>query len=157
MGIIDKNNNVIKDFLYDKMIVLAAKPKVNVSFNSNGVNIKYENIEFPQSNLILVKKDNKYGVISRNGEIIIPLKNEFDRAKYANLYVLEQNSQNPVSYDEDASSDNKTIAKKNNIKNIGKKIAVVPLIIASGVVVLPCAVTVSPLLLLMFLAFAGGC
>lgn len=76
-GIINKQNKKVVDFIYDWVIMQNALVDEKISVNKNDVTFDYKNISFPQSDLILVGKKDKYGVISRTGHILIPLKYSF--------------------------------------------------------------------------------
>ena len=155
-GLIDKNNNVIEDFQYDKVITLASKPKAVATFDENGVNIKYESMDFPGSNLILVKKDKKYGVIDRKGNVIIPLRYEYVKKKYINKYALEDGDKIAMAFDDATLTDNIIIADSSG-KSFGEDFANGVGRVFLGIISLPLFIVFSPFLIWMFISFGGGC
>ena len=82
-GIIDGNNNVKVDFIYDKIVPLQISIRENVipindKNNSKKYKIVYEG-KTKDLDLYLVYKGKKYGVIDSNENIIVPVEN----VKYA--------------------------------------------------------------------------
>lgn len=76
-GVINKQNNKVVDFIYDWVIMQNATVDEKINVNKRNVTFDYKNITFPQSDLIIVGKNDKYGVINRTGNILIPLKYSF--------------------------------------------------------------------------------
>lgn len=79
-GVINKQNKKVVDFVYDWVIMQNALVDEKISVNKNDVTFDYKSISFPQSDLIIVGKNDKYGVINRTGHILIPLKYSFIKA-----------------------------------------------------------------------------
>ncbi len=154
-GLIDKNNNIIQDFKYNKAIILAARPKSKASFDKNGVTIEYESIDFPKSNLILVKENKKYGVIDRNGEVIIPLRHEFVKKEYIDQYALKDGDKIAMLYDDNSLTDNVLLA--NSDDSFGQKVLSNTGYVLGCIIAIPGFIILSPFLIWMFLSFGGGC
>lgn len=79
-GVINKENKKVVDFIYDWVIMQNAVVDEKITVNKNDVTFDYKSISFPQSDLIIVGKNDKYGVINRTGHILIPLKYSFIKA-----------------------------------------------------------------------------
>jgi len=100
-GIINKNNEIISDFQYDKIVQANAKENAILSHKMYGrnVDIHLNSIEFPKKDYIIVEKGNLAGVINSKGENLVPLKERFNKQQLENLLsdndgVVKEGSEN---------------------------------------------------------------
>ncbi len=83
-GIIDKDDNVLVPFIYDAIYPIGGNTQEKFDTFKNGkLYIKYSKQK--PTDLFIVKKDGKYGVINNKNEIIVPI--EF--VNYSNSYLDE--------------------------------------------------------------------
>ncbi len=152
-GIIDEDNNVVTDFIYDSFVVLAARPFSVTNFDKSGVNIKYKKIEFPYSNILLAKKEKLYGVINRDGDVLIPFKYKFVKKTNKHKYAIEDGDKIAMVKEEPLTMTDAIITYNNNSNGFGETIGMIimaPFALAGFIIL-------SPILIPMIIAFGGGC
>lgn len=159
-GIIDKNNKIIDDFKYQSVLTLNAITREDIYVDRNSISIRYQGSEFPSQELVLVSQNDKFGVIKRDGSVIIPLQYQFVRpqsapksAENATDSKILYGSANEVYNLNDMVNDRMKKSAKDfseTMKNAVGGALMFPLYAAAGVIF-------APFLILAFLAFGGGC
>lgn len=159
-GIIDKNNKIVDDFKYKQVITLNAITREKIDITKNAIFIKYQNSEFPSPEIVLVNQNDKFGVIKRDGSVLIPLRYQFIRpqsapktAENATDSKILYGSANEVCTFNDMVND--------RMKKTAKDFSETMKIAATGVLMFPLyvagAAIFAPFIILFMLAMGGGC
>lgn len=159
-GIIDKNNKIVDDFKYKQVVTLNAITREKIDITKNSIDIHYQNSEFPSPEIVLVNQNDKFGVIKKDGSVIIPLRYQFIRpqsapktAENATDSKILYGSANEVYTLNEMVNDRMKKATKDFPETM-KKVAV-------GIIVYPLGTAaiaiIAPFALIFMLAVAGSC
>lgn len=161
-GIIDKDNKIVDTFKYTEVVTLNAitREKIDIDLIKNIISIKYQGSEFPSPEIVLVSQNDKFGVIKRDGSILIPLKYPFVRPQSAPKSVesvtnskILYGSANEVYSLNDMVNDRMKKSTKDfseTMKKVVTGVLMFPLYVACGAVA-------APFIILFMLALGGGC
>lgn len=159
-GIIDKNNKIVDDFKYQSVLTLNAITREDICVDRNAISIRYRGSEFPSPELVLVSQNDKFGVIKRDGSVIIPLRYQFIRpqsapktAENATDSKILYGSANEVYTLNDMVNDRMKKSAKDFSETMKKAVV--------GVLLFPlgaaCVAMAAPFALLFMLAVGSGC
>lgn len=81
-GIVDEKGEVLLDFQYDSVAMLASAVDLSTHVHNDTVDFAYNKITFPEEDKIIVKKDGKTYLINRKGDVLSERLKEDNNLKY---------------------------------------------------------------------------
>lgn len=159
-GIIDKNNKIIDDFKYKSVLTLNAITRENIDITKKAISISYQGSEFPSPEIVLVNQNDKFGVIKRDGSVLIPLKYQFIRPQSAPK-TAEGATNSKILYGSANEVYNLNDMVNDRMKKSAKDFSETMKKVAVGVLIFPLGVAAvamfAPFAILFMLALGSGC
>lgn len=159
-GIIDKNNKIVDDFKYKEVLTLNAITREKIDFTKSAISIRYQGSEFPSPDIVLVNQNDKFGVIKRDGSVLIPLKYQFVRPQSAPK-TAEGATNSKVLYGSANEVYNLNDMVNDRMKKSAKDFSGTMKKVAVGVLIFPLGVAAvamfAPFAILFMLALGSGC
>jgi len=137
-----------------------------IDVKKDSIDIKYQSSEFPSPELVLVSQNDKFGVIKRDGSVIIPLRYQFVRPQSApktsenatDSQILYGSTNEVYKFNDMVNDSMKKSAKdfSETMKKVAVGVIIFPFMAVTGLALITIG---APFLLLFILAIggSGGC